>query len=116
MSKREILALQIHSENHEQAARFYQQLFAWDFEIVEAFPVIRVSDIGSLQANLAPVHDMHQAGDVDIAVASEDIDADLAKAQALGGQILLPKTETPLRTTIGIVASPDGTKIVLVQP
>jgi predicted enzyme related to lactoylglutathione lyase len=115
MSKRTIVALQIHSENHDQAARFYRQLFDWHFEVVEAFPVTRVSNVGAIQATLAPVHDLHQAGDVDLAVSSEDIEADLARAQALGGRILLPRTETPVKTIIGILASPDGTTIVLVK-
>lgn len=115
MSRRTILGVQIHSENHDQAARFYRQLFNWEFQLVEAFPVVRVAEIGSLQVTLAPVHDMHRVGDGDLGVSSEDVDADLARAQALGGRVLLPKTETPLASTIGIVASPNGTKIVLVQ-
>jgi predicted enzyme related to lactoylglutathione lyase len=115
MNRRTILGVQIHSENHDQAARFFRQLFDWDFQVVDAFPVVRVSETGSIQATLAPVHDLHRAGDIDLGVSSEDVEADLARAQALGGQVLLPKTVTPLHSTIGIVASPDGTKIVLIE-
>jgi predicted enzyme related to lactoylglutathione lyase len=46
-------------------------------------------------------------------VASEDIDADLRKAESLGGTTVVPKTEIPQVGWFAIFKDPSGNKVGL---
>ena len=54
-----------------------------------------------------------QAGDVLVYVATDDVQASLAKAESLGGKTLVPKTEIPKIGWFGIFADPTGNKVGL---
>jgi hypothetical protein len=48
------------------------------------------------------------AGEPLLYVASEDIDADLRKAESLGGTTVVPKTEIPQVGWFGVFKDPTG--------
>jgi predicted enzyme related to lactoylglutathione lyase len=51
---------------------------------------------------------MAQAGQTTVYVGTDDIDATLAKAQQLGGTILMPKMEIPNTGWMGLFRDPTG--------
>ena len=53
------------------------------------------------------------AGEPLLYVASEDIDADLRKAESLGGTTVVPKTEIPQVGWFGVFKDPTGNKVGL---
>jgi len=48
-------------------------------------------------------------------VSTEAIDRTLAKARELGGRVLMPRTELPGGTVLGMLADPEGNAIGLVE-
>lgn len=115
MESRIINAVQIHAYDVERTAMFYQGLFGWHFQPNEQLPQLWLADTGNIAVALAPVHDLHKAGDVDLGVESPDIDADLERVAEFKGKVVLPKTETPFGMTIAIIAEPGGAKLLLGQ-
>ena len=55
----------------------------------------------------------YQPGEPLLYVASEDIDADLRKAESLGGTTIVPKTEIPQTGWFAIFSDPTGNKVGL---
>jgi hypothetical protein len=69
---------------------------------------------GTLPAGgFSPLDESVQPGDVIIYVDSPDITADLARAEALGAQIVYPKTEIPGTGWFGMFKDPTGNVIAL---
>ena len=62
---------------------------------------------------LAPHSWSNGPGDVLIYIGTDDIEASLAKIQALGGKVVAPKTEIPQTGWFAIFTDPTGNKIGL---
>ena len=52
-------------------------------------------------------------GDVIVYFATDDIDATLARVEALGGKTIIPKTEIPNVGWFGWFTDPTGNKVAL---
>ena len=53
------------------------------------------------------------AGDVRVYIGSSDIEADLKKAESLGGKVVMPKTEIPGFGWFGMFCDPTGNTLAL---
>ena len=118
MRNHEIMHVEFAASDPEAAARFYAALFGWEIGTApgNGYVFFRpaagpgggfVPDDGSLAGR-------HRPGDVLVHVRSDDIEADLAKAEALGGTVLVPKTALGGEDAFAIVADPTGNRVALV--
>lgn len=113
MSKHNITHVEIPSRNFEESGKFYHELFDWKITpIPEAHYTVWESGEGSRGGFIALSENV-KAGDVQIYVSSEDIEADLKKAKALGAVILQEKKEIPGRGWYGIFKDLTGNIIGL---
>ena len=112
---RTIQVIQIPVTDNERAAKFYKQLFGWEFDSVPQLPSILQTHSSNVPVMLSPVHDMHRPGGTFFGISAEDIDGDLRKVSELGGDILLKNTPNPMGTNIAIIRDPEGAIIVLVE-
>jgi predicted enzyme related to lactoylglutathione lyase len=113
MSTRNIIHVDIPSRNREESGQFYRELFGWKITPVPGLEYsVWESGEGSRGGFPAVGKDV-KVGDTRIYVDSEDIEADLKKAKALGAEILREKTEIPGRGWYGIFKDPTGNTIGL---
>ncbi len=97
---------------------FYRELFGWKinadnpmkYGMVEAEKSLGIpGGVGEPMGEKTP----HPG--VTFYVSTEDITRSLAQAEALGGKVLLPRTQLPGGTILGFFADPAGNAIGLVE-
>ena len=114
MSKHPIVHVEISTHDREAAGKFYSDLFGWH---IEQMPEMNYAtfDYGveGVGGGLNPVTENNPAGTVVVYVDTDDIDADLAKVEKLGGKIVTAKTEIPGMGWFGIFTDPTGNLIGL---
>ncbi|GAB4419711.1 MAG: hypothetical protein Kow002_07550 [Anaerolineales bacterium] len=113
MTKRNIVHIEIPAADVAKAAQFYKDLFDWK---IQSFPEMNYTmwDAGEGSAGgFSQLGEEVKPGDVLIYVNSEDIEADLKKAEELGGTILTPKSEIPDTGWFGMFKDPTGNAIAL---
>lgn len=116
MSKRNIVHVEIPVANQDNARKFYSDLFGWKMTPMPEmnYTMWETGDgEHSLGGGFPIVSDENPAGKVLIYVASEDIEADLKKAEKLGGKMIHPKTEIPGMGWYAIFQDPNGNNLGL---
>lgn len=116
MSQHSIVHIEIPATDTAAASKFYADLFDWKIEVDPSF------DYHMFQANPGPGGGFvkvgeamgdYKIGEVLLYVSTDDIDASLARAEALGGKTLAPKTEIPHTGWFAFFADPAGNRIGL---
>jgi uncharacterized protein len=110
-----IVHIDIPATHSATSSKFYADLFDWKIEVAQEY------DYHMFQADPGPGGGFvtvggemdNKIGEVMIFVSTDDIDATLAKAEALGGKKLLPKTEIPQVGWFAHFADPAGNRIAL---
>ncbi len=107
MSKHPIVHIELSALDREAAGSFYSELFGWP---VQQMPEMNYAtfDSGKIGGGLNPVADNFPAGTVTFYVETDDVDGSLAKAESLGGKILVTKTEIPTVGYFGMFTDPSG--------
>lgn len=108
MSNHTIVHIEFSANDREKAAKFYTELFGWK---VEQFPEMNYAtfdDGKGLGGGFNPVTAENPAGTVRAYVQSDDIEADLVRAEKLGGKITQHKMEIPMTGWFGFFADPTG--------
>jgi uncharacterized protein len=113
MSSHNIVHIEIPTSNSEKAARFYSELFGWKITPVPDGNLTLFEPEAGPGGSFITAKENATAGAVLIYVDSEDIDADLKKAELLGAQIILQKSEIPLIGWYGLFLDPTGNTIAL---
>ena len=91
------------------AADFYGALFQWTFETFYTNDYLLIFADGGAIGGLTQVHEMPPANEYFTYVEVADIDRALAKAEALGGKMLRPRSELPAGMgCYAILRTPDG--------
>ncbi len=107
-----IVHLEISAKDPAAASRFYSELCGWKIEVDPNFNYYQFVGEGGPGGGFVKVGDQDfKAGDVVPYVGADDIDAVLSKAEALGGRILMPKTEIPGIGWFAFFADPTGNRI-----
>ncbi len=115
MSKREIVHIEIPTANRETSARFYHEVFGWDYEH-ETEPVSYTTfQSGNVPGGFPSVSNDYKPGDVVVYIASDDLDADLEKITACGGHLIGHKVELPGMGWFAHFADPTGNRMALWQ-
>jgi uncharacterized protein len=110
-----IVHVEISTADRDAAAAFYEELLGWE---LTDYPAQNYSgfDTGRISGALNTMEDaIGGHNQVIVYVESEDISADLLKAERLGGEILVPRTAIPGVGWLGIFADPSGNTVGLMQ-
>jgi predicted enzyme related to lactoylglutathione lyase len=114
MSKHPIVHVEISANDREGAGKFYEELFGWNIQQIPEMNYATFDyGVGGVGGGLNPVREDNPAGTVVVYVDTDDINADLAKIENLGGKIVTPKTEIPGMGWFGIFTDPTGNLIGL---
>lgn len=117
MSGRSIVHIEIPSSNHQTTKDFYTKLCGWGFEDVPIGDkyIYTTFKTGNVDTALSEISETNKPGDVILYFGSEDLDADLARVQELGGKIVLPRQEVEGFGAYGIFMDPTGNKVAFWQ-
>lgn len=113
MTKRNIVHIEIPATDGKASGAFYEKLFGWHIMHDEQFNYTMFDPHEGPGGGFSWVNEHTKPGDVLIYINSEDIEADLKQAAALGGSILREKEEIPGTGWFGIFKDPVGNMIGL---
>ncbi len=113
MSKRNIVHVEFSSRNFDESGKFYGELFGWKITPMPEFNYSLWEAGDGSGGGFNPLGDHTKAGDVLVYVDSDDIEADLKKAKALGATIVQPKQEIPQQGWFGVFRDPTGNLVAL---
>ena len=113
MTKRNIVHIEIPTKDAKTSAEFYQKLFDWHIETYEEMNYTMWDPHEGPGGGFSALDENVQPGDVLIYVNSDDIEADLKKAESLGGTIMFPKSEIPNMGWYGMFKDPTGNTIAI---
>ena len=116
MSEHPVVHVEFSAQDREAAGKFYSDLFGWQ---ISDMPEMNYAtfDIGkNVVGGLNPVNENNPAGTVLVYIGTDDINASLAKAEALGAKIITPKTEIPQTGWFGFFSDPTGNMVGLYTP
>lgn len=113
MSPHPIVHIEFPADDPAAAARFYGELFGWKVSGMPDFDYY-LFDAAPGPGGGFPRLDEQQgikAGDVVVYIDTDDIEASLAKAEALGGKTLVKKTEIPGQGWFAFFRDPTGNRV-----
>ena len=112
----QIVRVEIPTHDRERLGVFYQHLFGWRFEHAPG-RLKYTSFIGYGLAGGYPQIDgkVYEAGDVTVFVGSEDLEADVQRAQSLGAEMIVGKTALKGFGHFSIFYDPTGNRMALWQ-
>lgn len=116
MSKHPIVHIELSAHDREKAGEFFSDLFGWT---VRQMPEMNYASFDTgvePGGGFNPVSDDNPAGTVRIYVGTDDIETTLAKVEALGGKVILPKTVIPMTGWFAFFSDPTGNVIGLYTP
>jgi len=114
MSTHPIVHIELVANNLEATGKFYADLFGWKIENIPAMNYSTFEAKPGPGGGFVPVGvGQLKPGEVLIHVATDDIDASLAKVNKLGGKTLVPKSEIPEIGWYAIFTDPTGNKVGL---
>ncbi len=114
MSNHSIVHIDFSAQDLEAAATFYTELFGWKTQHWPEMNYITFEVDPGPGGGFSKVDGENtKAGDVLVHVATDDIEATLARVESLGGKTLLPKTEIPTVGWFAIFADPTGNRVAL---
>jgi predicted enzyme related to lactoylglutathione lyase len=115
MAEHPIVHIEIPANNLQAAGQFYADLFGWKTEDIPEMSYVTYQAPPGPGGGFTPVGGPMgvKAGEVLIYVGTDDIEASLAKAESLGGQRVVPKTEIPGMGWFAVFTDPTGNRVGL---
>jgi predicted enzyme related to lactoylglutathione lyase len=115
MSEHPICHVEIPAADPATASAFYAEVFGWKIEVDSARTYHMFEPQGGPGGAFVQVGETTSAkiGEVLIYISTDDIDATLAKAEALGAKTLTPKTEIPHTGWFAVFTDPASNRIAL---
>ena len=113
MSTHPIVHIEFSAKDREDTAKFYSELFGWKVRQIPEMNYATFDPGNGPGGGFNPVSEENPAGTVLVFVGSTDINADLKKAESLGGKIVVPKMEIPMTGWFGVFEDPSGNRIGL---
>jgi predicted enzyme related to lactoylglutathione lyase len=111
VSKHAIVHVEFAATDPEKLGAFYHELFDWKVEAWKDYVMFQAE--GGPGGGFTTVSDGIKPGDVVAYISTDDIDASLAQAEALGAKTLMGKTEVPSMGWMAMFADPTGNKVGL---
>ena len=117
MSRHPIVHVEFSANDREAAGKFYHDLFGWEIQhMPEMNYATFTTGQQSVGGGLNPVTDSYPAGTVMVYVQTDDIDDTLKRAEALGGKVLVPRSEIPGVGWFAFFCDPTGNRVALMEP
>jgi predicted enzyme related to lactoylglutathione lyase len=114
MSQHPITHIELSAKDPSGAGKFYGDLFGWKIvEMPEMNYVTFESEEGHGGGFVTVGEQGFEVGDIVPYVTVPDIDAALARAEELGGKMLMPKTEIPGVGWFAHFSDPTGNRLAL---
>ena len=120
MAAHPIVHIEIPANDTKGLAQFYADMFGWEFRHEPSVDYWMFRAAGGPGGGFVKVgetdpssHMQYKPNSLLVYVDSDDIDADLAKAESLGGKTVLTKTEIPATGWFGIFTDPTGNNVAL---
>ncbi len=114
MSGRKIVHIELSATDRKKVADFYAQAFGWGIQHQDEMNYTLFEAAEGLGGGFNPVDGTNtKQGEVVMYVDSQDIDADLAKIESLGGRTLVPKSPIPGFGWFALFTDPGGNKVGL---
>ncbi len=105
---RQIVHFEIPAIDRRITARFYGEMFGWEYEHMDEPMNYTTFRTGNIGGGFPDVNEMNPVGEVTFYVDSDDIEADLRQAESLGGKTVVPLTAIPGYGRFAILADPAG--------
>jgi predicted enzyme related to lactoylglutathione lyase len=95
--------------------KFYGDLFGWTFDVIPQidYGVAKTGDTRGIMGGVGPTYPGTKSW-VTFYTETPDVTASLEKAAALGGRIMMPRTELP-EVVLGVFEDPEGHVLGLVE-
>lgn len=114
MTNRNISHIEIPANGRPELARFYAETFGWETQAMDNTGAdYTVWKSGNMRGGFPDIDDSNKPGDVIVYLTSDDIETDLKKIEANGGQTLRGKTEIPGVGWYAYFADPTGNRLGL---
>jgi predicted enzyme related to lactoylglutathione lyase len=113
MSKRNIVHIEIPAADGIKAGKFYHDLFGWKIETDPKMNYTMWEPGVGPGGGFSPLNELTKPGEVLIHIDSEDIEADLKRIKALGGTVVMGKTEIPSIGWYALFKDPTGNTLSL---
>ena len=120
MAAHPIVHIEFPANDPQEASKFYTDLFGWKIQTDPTFDYHMFQAEGGpgggfVKTGTSEAGGAHsyKPGEPLLYIASEDIDADLRKAESLGSTTVVPRTEIPQVGWFGIFSDPTGNKVGL---
>ncbi|UCD97607.1 MAG: VOC family protein [Chloroflexota bacterium] len=116
MADHPVLHIEFSAADRVAAGEFYRDLFGWEVVQMPEMNYATFSTGEEPGGGFNPISEENPPGTVIAYIGTDDIDASLAKAEALGGKKLMPKTEIPETGWVGLFSDPTGNIVGLYTP
>jgi predicted enzyme related to lactoylglutathione lyase len=103
-----IVHIEFSAKDRQEAGTFYAELFGWKVEQIPEMDYATFDDGKGLGGGFNPITEDNPAGTTRVYVQSDNIEADLARSEKLGGKIIQHKIEIPMTGWFGFFADPTG--------
>ena len=115
MTERQIVHVDIPAEDPGTASRFYADLFGWQVQPLPSMSYVRFESPNGVTGGFVEPGGTvdHRLGEMLVYVASDDVDADLRRAEQLGARTLVPRTEIPRTGWFAVLEDPAGNRLGL---
>jgi predicted enzyme related to lactoylglutathione lyase len=119
VSNHPIVHIEIPAKKAGEAGKFYGDLFGWKIEADPMYNYVQFQAEGGPGGGFVELagstanNPEYKPDSLIVYVGSDDIDADLAKVESLGGKTVFPKTEIPHVGWFAIFSDPTGNRIAL---
>lgn len=109
-----IVHLELSAKDPAATSKFYSDLAGWKIDHDPGYDYYQFSAEGGPGGGfVVPDGKQYNPGDVIVYLGVDNIDAALKKVEALGGQIVLPKTEIPSVGWYAFFKDPAGNRMGL---
>jgi len=108
-----IVHVELPAADAKAAGKFYHDLFGWKVETDDKFDYVMFQPQDGPGGGMAPLSDDVEPGDTVVYVGTDDIDATLAKAEALGASVVQGEMEIPGMGWLAVFKDPTGNRVGL---
>ncbi len=115
---RPIVHVEIASADNDAQKAFYSALLGWQVNEVpmgDDFTYTMFNTGVDMGVALSEIGEGMNPGDVILYFHSDDLDADMARVEELGGQVILPRQEVPGFGALGMFRDPTGNRVAFWQ-
>ena len=114
MANHPIVHVEISATDPQAAGKFYSSVFDWKLEHDETFNYLQFAAPPGPGGAFQQTDDGgNRPGMVRVYIGTDDIEATLARIEASGGKVLMPKTEIPMIGWFAIFNDPTGNELAL---